>query len=498
MGDHILAIDQGTTGTTALVLDNAGHVRARGYAPIRQHYPQPGWVEHDPADLWQSVLAAADQALASGNIGAGDLAALGLTNQRETTLLWERETGRPVHPAIVWQCRRTADLCAALRAEGLEEQVRERTGLVLDPYFSATKLRWLLDSDPGLRSRAGRGELAFGTVDSWLVWNLTGGAAHVTDASNASRTLLLNLDQVAWDVEMLELLDVPAEVLPEVVPSSGVVGVTAGSGPIPKAIPIAGIAGDQQAALFGQACFTQGMAKNTYGTGCFLLMQAGASRPRAESGLLATVAWKIGDATHYALEGSVFVAGAAVQWLRDELGLIQSAAESEAVARSVADSGGVFVVPAFVGLGAPHWEPKARGTIVGLTRGSSRAHLVRAVLEAIAHQVADVVEVMGAVPEMRIRELRVDGGAAANDFLMQFQADLLGVPALRPRLLETTAAGAAYLAGLGVGLWRSLEEVAALQQPDRVFRPELPDGARRQLRDQWRRAVACARSWAKG
>jgi glycerol kinase len=497
MGQLILAIDQGTTGTTVLIVDDAGAVRGRGYATIPQHYPQPGWVEHDPRDLWQSVREAAAQALAAAGAAGRDLAAIGITNQRETALLWERATGRPVHRAIVWQCRRTAPRCEGLRAEGAEAEVRRRTGLVLDPYFSGTKLEWLLDADPDRRRRAERGELAFGTVDSWLVWQLSGGAAHVTDASNASRTLLLNLGRAAWDEAMLDLLHVPAAVLPRVVPSSGPVAETIADDPFPAGLPIAGIAGDQQAALFGQGCGEPGMAKNTYGTGCFLLVQAGETAPAPGEGLLATIAWQRDGRTSYALEGSVFVAGAAVQWLRDEMGLIAAAEESEALARSVPDTAGVVIVPAFVGLGAPYWEAEARGTIVGLTRGAGRAHLARAVLESIAHQVTDVMEAMARSSGLAIRELRVDGGASANDFLMQFQADLLGVPLVRPRSLETTALGAAYLAGLGVGLWRP-EDIATWQQPDRTFTPGASGAARAGRRAEWRRAVACARVWAEG
>ena len=497
MPDFLLAVDQGTTGTTALVLDAEGGLRGKGYAPVVSRYPRPGWVEQDPMDLWQSVLLAVGRAMESGGVTARELLALGVTNQRETTLLWERSSGRPVCPAVVWQCRRTAAICAALRAGGLEELVRRRTGLLLDPYFSGPKVKWLLDSDPELRGRAERGELAFGTVDSWLVWNLTGGRAHVTDASNASRTLLLDLDRVAWDSELREALSVPAGLLPRVVPSAGVVGETVAQDPIPGGLPIAGIAGNQQAALFGQGCFAPGQAKSTYGTGCFLLVQTGAERPHPRQGILATIAWQIGDTTSYALEGSVFIAGAAVQWLRDELGIIGSASETESLARSVPDTGGVTFVPAFVGLGAPYWEPEARGTIVGLTRGASRAHLARAVLEAIAHQVADVLEAMGASGVPALSELRVDGGAAENDFLMQFQADLLGLPAIRPRLLETTAVGAAMLAGLGVGLYRSVDELTDRQQADRVFRPSADAEARLRWREEWRRAVACTLSWGR-
>jgi len=495
--DFLLAVDQGTTGTTALVLDAGGGLRGKGYAPVVSRYPRPGWVEQDPEDLWQSVLLAVGRALESGGVTARQLLALGVTNQRETTLLWERSSGRPVCPAVVWQCRRTAAICAALRADGLEELVRSRTGLLLDPYFSGPKVKWLLDSDPELRGRAERGELAFGTVDSWLVWNLTGGRAHVTDASNASRTLLLDIDKVAWDSELLEALSVPAGLLPRIVPSAGVVGETMAQDPIPAGLPVAGIAGDQQAALFGQGCFAPGQAKSTYGTGCFLLMQTGAERSHPRKGILATIAWQIGDTTSYALEGSVFIAGAAVQWLRDEMGIIDTASDTESLARSVSDTGGVTFVPAFVGLGAPYWEPEARGTVVGLTRGSSRAHLARAVLEAIAHQVADVLEAMGAGEGPALSELRVDGGAAENDFLMQFQADLLGLPAIRPRLLETTAMGAAMLAGLGVGRYRSVEELTGRQQADRVFLPSVEAGARLRWREEWRRAIACTLSWGR-
>jgi glycerol kinase len=484
VSECILAVDQGTTGTTALVLGAEGEIRGRGYCPVEQHYPSPGWVEHDPLELWQSVRSAAGQAIEAAGAAPGDLRALGITNQRETTLLWEPASGRPVCRAVVWQCRRTAELCAALRAEGLEELARERTGLLLDPYFSGPKVKWLLDADPDLRARAERGELAFGTVDSWLVWNLTGGKVHVTDASNASRTLLLNLETAAWDPAMLEAFSVPAAVLPRVVDSSGVVGETAAGDPFPAGLPISGLAGDQQAALFGQGCFSAGSAKNTYGTGCFLLVQAGEQRPRPPRGILATIAWRIAGVTSYATEGSVFVAGAAVQWLRDELGIIESAAETDALARSVADTGGVTIVPAFVGLGAPYWDPHARGTIVGLTRGTSRAHLARAVLESIAHQVADVVAAMEEGGAADVHELRVDGGAAENDFLVQFQADL-----------ETTAVGAALLAGLGVGLYPSVEGLAHRQEPARVFRPRATGEARIQSREDWRRAVACARSW---
>ena len=442
MKRYVLALDQGTSGSTALVVDADGRVRARGYAELPQHYPRPGWVEHDPEEIWATVERAARAALDEARVSGGEVAALGITNQRETTVLWDRATGKPVHRAIVWQCRRTAPLCDRLRAEGLEPLVRARTGLVLDAYFSGTKIRWLLDEVPGLRGRAERGEVAFGTVDAWLVWKLTGGAVHVTDATNASRTLCLSLATGDWDDEMLEALGIPRAVLPAVGPSAGVVGETVDLGWLPRGVPIAGIAGDQQAALFGQGCHRPGDAKNTYGTGCFLLLNTGDRAVTSSRGLLTTIAWRLGPRTTYALEGSVFVAGAAVQWLRDGLGLLRTAAESEALARSVGDTGGVYFVPAFVGLGAPYWDMYARGTIVGLTRGTTTAHLVRAALEAIAYQSRDVLEAMTADAGLTVPALRVDGGAAANDFLCQFQADILGLPVVRPAVIETTALGA--------------------------------------------------------
>ncbi|HXG03216.1 MAG TPA: glycerol kinase GlpK [Candidatus Binatia bacterium] len=496
MKRYVLALDQGTSGSTALVVDVEGRVRARGYAELPQHYPRPGWVEHDPEEIWSTVERAARAALAEARVSGGEVAALGITNQRETTVLWDRATGKPVHRAIVWQCRRTAPLCDRLRAEGLEPLVRARTGLVLDAYFSGTKIRWLLDEVPGLRRRAERGEVAFGTVDAWLVWKLTGGAVHVTDATNASRTLCLSLATGDWDDEMLETLGIPRAVLPAVGPSAGVVGETVDLGWLPRGVPIAGIAGDQQAALFGQGCHRPGDAKNTYGTGCFLLLNTGDRAVTSSRGLLTTIAWRLGPRPTYALEGSVFVAGAALQWLRDGLGLLRTAAESEALARSVSDTGGVYFVPAFVGLGAPYWDMYARGTIVGLTRGTTTAHLVRAALEAIAYQSRDVLEAMTADAGLAVPALRVDGGAAANDFLCQFQADILGLPVVRPAVIETTALGAAHLAGLGAGLWPSLDGLRRGAAAERTFEPTMDGTARSGHYDGWRRAVERARGWA--
>jgi glycerol kinase len=487
----ILAIDQGTTGTTALVIHQDGSVLGRGYREIPQHFPEPGWVEHDPEDLFATTLAAAREALrAAGERPAG----FGITNQRETVVVWERKTLRPVHRAIVWQDRRTTARCEALRAEGKEPWIRERTGLLLDPYFSATKLEWLL-STGDLRRRAERGELAAGTVDSWMIARLTGGAVHVTDHTNASRTLLYHLDAHRWDPELLALFSVPEAVLPLVAQSSGVVGETI-SEHFGAGFPIAGIAGDQQAALFGQACIEPGMAKNTYGTGAFLLVQAGATRPPAGTGLLTTMSCGPRGEPAYAIEGSVFIAGAAVQWLRDGLGLITSAAETEALARSVPDTGGVHFVPAFVGLGSPHWEPNARGTITGLTRGTTRAHLVRAALEAMAWGSSDLLEAMTRDSGLRVPVLRVDGGAAANDWLMQFQADVLGVPVERPEVVETTALGAAVLAGLALGVWRSPRDLMERHRPRR-FEPATDPGWRTERHQAWRRAVSAALAWAR-
>jgi glycerol kinase len=492
---YVLALDQGTSGSTALVVDPDGRVLARGYAELPQYYPQPGWVEHDPEEIWTTMGQAAAAALREARVSGVEVAAIGITNQRETTVVWDRATGKPIHRAIVWQCRRTAPLCDRLRADGAEPLVRERTGLVLDAYFSGTKIRWLLDEVPEARRRAERGELAFGTVDSWLLWKLTGGAVHATDVSNASRTLCLNLRTADWDDEMLALLGVPRAVLPVVLPSAGVFGETVDLDWIPGGVPVAGIAGDQQAALFGQACFDPGMAKNTYGTGCFVLLNTGTTPVASRHGLLTTIAWRIGGRTTYALEGSVFIAGAVIQWLRDGLGLLKSAADSQAMAESVPDTGGVYFVPAFVGLGAPYWDMYARGTIVGLTRGTTAAHLVRAALESIAYQSRDVLEAMVGDAGERVRALRVDGGAVANDFLCQFQADVIGVPVERPRTIETTALGAAALAGLGAGVWRSLEAVAQRAAVERTFTPTMAPRERDLKYEGWRRAVERAKGW---
>ncbi len=502
-GRCVLALDQGTTGSTALVVDAEGVVRARGYRELPQYFPRPGWVEHDPEEIWRTQIEAAEAALRAARVPPRELAAVGITNQRETTILWERKTGRPVHRAIVWQCRRSAPLCERMRADGLEPLVRERTGLVCDAYFSGTKIAWLLDADPALRPRALRGELAFGTVDSWLLWKLTGGRVHATDPSNASRTLCLDIGRLAWDPELTGYLGIPHEVFPAIRPSSGIFGETVDLGILPAGIPVAGIAGDQQAALFGQGAIHPGDAKNTYGTGCFLLLHTGAKPVHSTRGLLTTVAWSLPapdgapPEVSYALEGAVFVAGAAIQWLRDGLGLIRAAGESEALATSVPDAGGVYFVPAFVGLGAPYWDMYARGTLVGLTRGTTRAHVARAALEAIAYQTRDVLDVMVAEAGRRPTSLRVDGGATENDFLCQFQADLLDLPVLRPEVRETTALGAAYLAGLGVGLWSGAEALGALWRLDRAFQPGMPAARREALYAGWQRAVARARDWAR-
>lgn len=492
----ILAIDQGTTGTTALLLDRSGTVVGRGYREVPCFYPRPGWVEQDADDIWQRSLGAVADAWRQ--CSRRPIAAIGIANQRETTILWDAATSRPVAPAIVWQCRRTTALCDQLRSDGLSEDVARRTGLVIDPYFSATKIQWLLDANPELRTRARRGEVRFGTVDSWLIWKLSRGTAHRTDFSNASRTMLYDIFERRWDVTLLDRLSVPREMLPEVQASSSTFAVSAASdlpdgGVLPAGIPIAGVAGDQQAALFGQTCFDPGMVKCTYGTGAFLLMNTGPTPVRSRSGLLTTLACGRGDEPVYALEGSVFVAGAAIQWLRDELGIIEQASDTEALASQVSDNAGVYFVPAFVGLGAPYWDPAARGALVGLTRGTGRAHLARSALEAIAFQTRDVVDAMATDAGRGPDELRVDGGAAANNFLTQFQADILGATVVRPRLTETTAVGAAFLAGLEVGFWRSTDELKRLWQVDRRFVPSMTAERRSALYDGWKAAVASVR-----
>jgi len=500
---HILALDQGTTSSRAIVFDAAGSIVAVAQREFKQIYPQPGWVEHDPREILATQREVAREVVRKSGVSGRDIVAVGIANQRETTLLWDRQTGEPVHNAIVWQDRRTAPQCAELARAGAEETIRAKTGLIIDPYFSGTKLAWLLDNVAGARARAERGELAFGTVDTWLVWHLTRNRTHVTDPSNASRTMLFDIHKGDWDDELLRLLRVPRAILPDVYPSAHAFGMLP-SDLTGEAVPIAGIAGDQQAALFGQGCHRHGMAKNTYGTGCFMLMHTGSRAVRSENGLVTTAAAQLGHARdardadkEYALEGSVFIAGAVVQWLRDELGFFASAAEVERLAASVLDNGGVYLVPAFTGLGAPYWDPHARGTIVGLTRGSGRAHIARAALESIAYQTADVLEAMQKDAGIRLTELRVDGGATANDLLMQFQADILGVPVARPRVLETTALGAAYLAGLTVGLWKSRDEIAAQQGIDRRFEPGMPAAAAAELIGRWREAVSRSRRWAE-
>jgi glycerol kinase len=492
----LLALDQGTTSSRAIVFDAGGRELATAQKELRQIFPQPGWVEHDPSEIWRDQLAVAQEALRRSGRAAAEVAAIGITNQRETAVLWERATGRPLANALVWQDRRTADACERLKAAGVEALVRDKTGLVLDPYFSATKLAWLLDRVPGARDRAQRGELAFGTVDSWLAWNLSGGRLHVTDPSNASRTSLFDIHAGDWDDALLALFGIPRELLPRIVRSSALCGETAPE-LFGAAIPVGGMAGDQQAALFGQACHGAGMAKNTYGTGCFLLMHTGEQAVASKNGLITTCAAQTGEAREYALEGSVFIGGAVVQWLRDGLGLIKTAADIEPLAASVPDAGGVVFVPAFAGLGAPHWNPHARGTLAGLTRGTGAAHIARAALEAIAFQSAELVQAMAADGGRPLAELRVDGGATANNLLMQFQADLLGVPVVRPRIQETTALGAAYLAGLAAGVWKSRAEIAAQWTRERTFAPVLPPAAAAARMAEWQRAVRCALTFAE-
>ncbi|MDP9343229.1 MAG: glycerol kinase GlpK [Actinomycetota bacterium] len=491
--DHVLGIDAGTTGVTALVVDESGAVKGRGYREFPQSFPRPGWVEHDPDDWWRAMGEGIVEALSHAGVESHTLAAVGLTNQRETTVAWDPETLRPVHPAIVWQDRRTADLCDRLREEGWEDRIRERTGLVIDPYFSGTKLAWLLEHVPGLRVAAESGRAVFGTVDSYILARLTGGGVHATDATNASRTMLYDIRKLRWDGEILERLGIPEAMLPEVRPSSGRFGVTAPDRFFGAGVPVSGIAGDQQAALFGQACFTPGSTKNTYGTGSFVLMNTGDRAPASESGLLTTIAYGGDGFVEYALEGSIFVTGAAVQWLRDGLGLIASSEEIGPLAASVPDTGDVYFVPALVGLGAPHWDPYARGTIVGVTRGTTRAHLARAAVEAMAYQTRDVVEAMRRDAGLPLTELKADGGASVMDLLMQFQADLLGVPVRRPEIRETTALGATYLAGLGEGVWSSREEVADHWRLDREF---VPSGDAEERYARWRLAVERSLRWA--
>ncbi len=496
MKKYILAIDQGTTSCRAIVFDHSGTIRSVAQKEFTQYYPRDGWVEHDADEIWSTQAAVMSEAVTRAGLEGKDLAALGITNQRETTVVWDRETGRAVHHAIVWQDRRTANFCDQLKARGLEAKIRKKTGLRIDPYFSATKLRWLLDHVDGLRERAVQGGIAFGTVDSWLVWKLTQGRRHITDVTNASRTMLYNIHRHEWDEEILRLLDIPAGVLPEVRSSSEIYGKTANS-LFPSGIPIAGIGGDQQAALFGQMCIEPGMLKNTYGTGGFMVWNTGTTPVKSNHNLLTTIAWQIDGEVHYALEGSVFIAGAVVQWLRDGLHLIRSSEEVEQLARTEPDHGGVYLVPAFTGLGAPHWDQYARGTMVGLTRGTTAGHIARAALQSIAFQTKDVLEAMRADSDIDIQELRVDGGATVNDTLMQFQADILGIPVVRPKILETTALGAAYLAGLAVGYWGDYQEIKNHWQIDKTFQPKMAPDQVEELTGRWKEAVERAKGWIK-
>lgn len=492
---YIMALDQGTTSSRCIIFDHSGAMLASAQKEFAQHYPKPGWVEHDAAEIWETTLEVARGAMAKAGLSAADIAAIGITNQRETTVVWDKETGAPVCPAIVWQCRRTAPMADALAASGWAEKIRQRTGLVPDAYFSGTKLRWILDKIPGARRGAEEGRLLFGTIDSWLIWNLTGGRAHVTDVTNASRTMLFDIRRLRWDPELLELFGIPEQMLPKVQPSSCIYGETEPA-LFGGKIPVAGAAGDQQSALFGQCCFEAGDVKNTYGTGCFLLMHTGSEPVFSKNGLITTIAASGPGRIRYALEGSVFTAGAAVQWLRDEMGLIPDAAASEAAARSVTDTGGVYVVPAFTGLGAPYWNQYARGTITGITRGFTRAQLIRATLESIAYQTYDICRAMESDAGVELTRLRVDGGASANDLLMQFQSDLLGAEVLRPACIETTALGAAYLAGLAVGYWKDTADIRQNRQTGRVFLPEMRDATRAKLLKGWNRALTTALAWA--
>lgn len=494
MKSYILALDQGTTSSRAIIYNADGAVVKIAQNEFTQLYPRPGWVEHDPMEIWGTQRGVVSEVLATTGIAPEEIAAIGITNQRETTIVWDKVTGKPVYNAIVWQCRRTSSMCDELKAAGMEDYIRENTGLVLDAYFSGTKLKWILDHVEGARERAKNGELLFGNVDTWLIWNLTRGRVHVTDYSNASRTMLYNIKKLQWDKYILDKLDIPAAMLPDVQPSSTVYGV-ADARVFGAEIPIAGVAGDQQAALFGQACYEPGMVKNTYGTGCFMLMQTGEKIAHSQKGLLTTIAWGVGGKVYYALEGSIFVAGAAIQWLRDNLRVIYDARDSEYFATKIPDSQGVYVVPAFVGLGAPYWDMYARGAIVGLTRGTNRNHIIRATLESIAYQTRDVLELMRTECGIDLCELRVDGGACANNFLMQFQADILGVPVERPEIIETTALGAAYLAGLAVGFWKDQASIARRRKVDRRFEPVMPEDQRQKIYARWKKAVERARCW---
>ena len=496
MPKYMMALDSGTTSNRCILFDRAGRIVSVAQREFTQYFPQPGWVEHDANEIWATLLGVAVEAMQMAGAAAADIAAIGITNQRETTIVWDKATGEPVHHAIVWQCRRTSEYCDELRARGLTARFREKTGLVLDAYFSATKLHWLLENVPGVRERAAKGELLFGTVETWLIWKLTGGRAHVTDYSNASRTMLFNINTLDWDEEILAELNIPRSMLPKPLSSSGLFGTTDPS-LLGGEIPITGAAGDQQAALFGQTCFQPGEAKNTSGTGCFLLMNTGEKPVFSQNGLVTTIAWGLGEKVTYALEGSIFVAGAAIQWLRDEMKLIANAAESEAVAQEVTDTNGCYVVPAFTGLGAPYWDQYARGAIVGLTRGCNRAHIVRATLDSLTYQTYDVLNAMRADSGIALASLKVDGGASANNYLMQTQADVIGAPVLRPTCVESTAMGAAYLAGLAVGFWRDQAEIRKIWAVDRTFEPQLDAKSRDARLHGWHRAVQRAFDWAK-
>lgn len=495
MKKYIMAFDQGTTSSRAILFDKNGNTVGVSQKEFKQIYPEAGWVEHDPMEIWGTQSGVAGELLEMSGIRANEIAAIGITNQRETTVVWNKNTGKPVYNAIVWQCRRTASICDRLKEEGWEDKIREKTGLVIDAYFSATKIKWILDNVEGARESAEKGELLFGTIDTWIIWNLTRGKVHATDYSNASRTMMYNINNLEWDEEILEKLEIPKSMLPEVKDSSGSFGVTDPATYGGAEIPITGVAGDQQAALFGQTCFETGMAKNTYGTGCFMLMNTGEKPIHSKNGLLTTIAWGIDGKIDYALEGSIFIAGAAIQWLRDELKMVYDSPQTEYYANLVDDTQGVYVVPAFTGLGAPYWDMYARGAMFGLTRGTKREHIVRATLEAIAYQVKDILEAMQSDSELTLPELMVDGGAAANDFLMQFQSDILNVPVLRPEILETTAQGAAYLAGLSVGFWKNKEEIRERHNINSKFNPEMDEEKRVKLYDGWCRAVASTRSF---
>lgn len=494
VGKYVMALDQGTTSSRCIIFNEKGLIESVAQKEFTQIYPNAGWVEHDPMEIWSTQVGVASEAMAKIGITAADIASIGITNQRETTVVWDKNTGKPVYNAIVWQCRRTSDMCTKLKEQGLADKFREKTGLILDAYFSGTKVKWILDNVEGVREEAEKGNILFGTIDTWLIWNLTKGKVHVTDYSNASRTLLYNIHELKWDDEILEILDIPKSILPEVKPSSYVYGNTEDS-LFGSEIPIAGIAGDQQAALFGQCCHEPGTAKNTYGTGCFLLMNTGEKAVESKNGLLTTIAWGIDGKVEYALEGSIFIAGAAIQWLRDELRMIKNAAESERYATAVEDTNGVYMVPAFVGLGAPYWDQYARGTIVGLTRGAKKEHFIRATLESLAYQTSDVLKAMQEDSGIELQALKVDGGACANNFLMQFQSDILGVQVDRPEVIETTALGAAYLAGLAVGYWKNKEDVCKNWAISRNFESQMSEEKRAELLKGWHKAVKRATAW---